>query len=312
MKIYGLTEVINGSLLINDGNVSIGTSTLTGQRFLVRGEGDTSATTTANFQSLSGISNLRIKDDGLIQIHTSTTAGVYNLISERTTSDDTIHSHAEFKHSFNPVSNGTGRTTGVLSQVFKQGNFNSSVNTAFAGIARIFGSGNVSFNRGAEFQATLTGTGTISYNFGAETNSLIQSTSTVTHHGGLRVRFEQNIAGSSVTNMYGIWINTPSNTGGSVTTTYGMRIDPNTIGTNNWGVYQVSDVVKNHFNGKVLIGTTTDSGDSKLKVNGDIEVIGNSNGQILPDRLGSGARVRIYAEKNVDTGVWSTFLEEVV
>lgn len=64
--------------------------------------------------------------------------------------------------------------------------------------------------------------------------------------------------------------------------------------------------------GQISINAPSIIGNSILQATGDIEVIGNNNGQILPDRLGSGARVRIYAEKNASTGVWNTFLEEVI
>lgn len=64
--------------------------------------------------------------------------------------------------------------------------------------------------------------------------------------------------------------------------------------------------------GVVVLGADLAAGNSMLQVTGDIQIIGNSNGQILPDRLGSGARVREYAEKDAVTGVWSTYLEEVV
>jgi hypothetical protein len=45
--------------------------------------------------------------------------------------------------------------------------------------------------------------------------------------------------------------------------------------TNYWGIYQQSSIAKNYFNGKILIGTTTDAG-FRLDVNGSARIGGSA------------------------------------
>lgn len=285
-------------------NVSIGTSTTTGQRFLARADGNTSASTVARFQNLTGSNILSVKADGLVQINTNATASVYNLVSERSTSDNTIHQHARFLHRFTPTADGSGRTTTLNTTAYKQGNFNSFYNVGVYASARaLSGSGNITNQYAGEFANIQNSTGTISRNFSI--NALMTATSgTVTHHGGVQIQTNALNGTAVVTNMYGIWLNAPSNTGGVVGTTYGIKLDPNDLGTTNWGIYQASTAANNYFGGITLIGSSSVSGTAKLQVTGDIEILGVNNGLIMEDSLGSGNRCIVYV-KELTPGVFT-------
>jgi hypothetical protein len=82
---------------------------------------------------------------------------------------------------------------------------------------------------------------------------------TVDHGASLLIQgvYATSTANVTFTNYYGLLINPINEFSGSTF-------------TNRWGVYQVGSTDKNYFNGRTLIGTTTDVGDYKLQVNGGI------------------------------------------
>jgi hypothetical protein len=281
-------------VVLDNGDTAIGYTTPSANtKFSVRSSDDI----ITDFQNSTGGSVMKTRDSGLVQIGTNATASVYNLVSERSTSDNTIHQHARFLHRFTPTVNGTGRTTTLNTTAYKQGNFNSFYNVGIYATARAWsGNGNVTNQYAGEFANTQNSTGTISRNFSI--NSLMTATSgTVTHHGGLQIQTNALNGTAVVTNMYGIWLNAPSNTGGTVGTTYGIKLEANDLGTNNWGIYQNSTVANNYFGGITSIGSSSISGTAKLQVTGDIEVFGVNNGIILEDSLGSGNRCIVYVKE---------------
>jgi hypothetical protein len=79
---------------------------------------------------------------------------------------------------------------------------------------------------------------------------------TITHLAGLRVCFPDNIGSAvNITNNYGVLIN--DQTAGLGTVNY----------SNRWGVYQEGASDLNYFNGNLLLGSTTNSG-QRLQVTG--------------------------------------------
>jgi hypothetical protein len=79
---------------------------------------------------------------------------------------------------------------------------------------------------------------------------------TITHLAGLRICFPDNIGSAiNITNNYGLLLN--DQTAGLGTVTY----------TNRWGIYQEGASDLNYFNGNMLLGSTTNSG-QRLQVTG--------------------------------------------
>lgn len=89
---------------------------------------------------------------------------------------------------------------------------------------------------------------------------------TVTHLAGLRICFPDNIGSAiNITNNYGLLLN--DQTTGSGTVTY----------TNRWGIYQEGASDLNYFNGNLLVGSTTNSG-QRLQVTGTALFTGSVTG----------------------------------
>jgi hypothetical protein len=104
---------------------------------------------------------------------------------------------------------------------------------------------------------------------------------TITHLAGLRVCFPDNIGSAvNITNNYGLLIN--DQTAGLGTVNY----------TNRWGVYQEGASDLNYFNGNLLLGSTTNSG-QRLQVTGTalftgaVTGVGNSSTYTVTAAAGS-------------------------
>jgi trimeric autotransporter adhesin len=83
-------------------------------------------------------------------------------------------------------------------------------------------------------------------------------------------------AGSTITNGYGLQIQDQT----AATNNYGLWSGVSS-GTNKWNIY-ASGTALNYFNGRTLIGTTTDDGTDALQVNGTIKTTGiTTSGDIL-------------------------------
>lgn len=74
----------------------------------------------------------------------------------------------------------------------------------------------------------------------------------------------------------------------------------------------VVPVFVDYTNQRVIIGATVSAGSgAKLQVNGDIEIIGSSNGFIVSDENGSGKSARIKGYRDSTTGLWTLDVVEV-
>ncbi len=102
----------------------------------------------------------------------------------------------------------------------------------------------------------------------------------------------RNLSTGTVTNLQGVWITGMLNTGGgTVTTTYGLRVDDQTgVGTANYGAYLATSsgannynvyavgTAQNYFAGNVGIGTTSPG--AKLEVNGGLRFTSDPSGTV--------------------------------
>jgi hypothetical protein len=91
--------------------------------------------------------------------------------------------------------------------------------------------------------------------------------------------------------------------GGSASTY--LLIGTRTIPTGTWGIYQSQNTFNNYFNGKVLIGTTTDSG-YNLDVTGTARITSSITADSLVKSGGTSSQF-LKADGSVDSSTYSTF-----
>lgn len=83
---------------------------------------------------------------------------------------------------------------------------------------------------------------------------LNHNTGTTAKISGFRLD-QRNLGAGTVTAMSGILIDTMQNTGGgAVTSTFGIRIEAQTVGTNNFGIYQLGTGSDNYLAGSLGVG----------------------------------------------------------
>lgn len=90
--------------------------------------------------------------------------------------------------------------------------------------------------------------------------------------GGLYEAGVTDPAGT-VTNAYGLMLNSIRTAGGTINSGYALFIN-DVLANNDWGVFQASPTDDNYFAGRVGIGTSTLTA-AALTVNGDVSVNGN-------------------------------------
>ena len=316
----------SAALTVHTNNrVSVGLNSTPSSRFSVTGEGNTTATDLVKFESLSGTDRFIQNDAGQTAWGAGVAASISTIFGQHHKTAGYTYGVGYYgnNHSVSAVGifpqgstkwglyvTNQGTYTGVAVMVY--GNAISAVtntNIGIKGAARngssyaigvdgaIVGGASVA---SSVYVAGVRGnvgpnvhvTGYGGYFLSQQANGMLYTKDIV---GVLGIGAENNITNLSTGRVIGGQFRTSTGGGGATLTTH-MAI--NVPSTGNDGV--------------VVFGADLAVGDSMLQVTGDIEVIGNSNGRILPDRLGSGARVRTYAEKDPVSGVWSTFLEEVV
>lgn len=120
-------------------------------------------------------------------------------------------------------------------------------------------SGTLATFSGVFSQPMVTGAGTVTSFSGMRSVPQNTSTGTVTDMYGVYTRYDNSNAGGTLTNAYGVYIATSTNSG--------------TI-TNRWGLYQQDPSAKNVLIGRTLIASATDDGSTAFQVNGNAKATG--------------------------------------
>ena len=265
-----------------------GTPWTSNAKLNIRGGGSTNTTWTIDARGASGALGFSLRGDNVAFFGTqlpNQNSGVvtYGIAGLHTTTTNDIHAGINYTLINNPTANGNGRPYGAYIRALKQGNFNQIQMVGIAGEAFNLGEGDFT-NASLPFagvlaQARNTGLNTTIQNmFGLDANVQSQAgvgnEATIVNMGGIRVRLDQT-QDTNVTNMYGIWINDPVNTvGANVTTTYGIRVEGNTLGTaNNYGIYYSGSSIQHWLHGDLSIGNGILSGvPLAVQANGNTDV----------------------------------------
>ncbi len=152
----------------------------------------------------------------------------------------------------------------------------------------------VSLTQGGSFRAYAAYDGVIAF-------SSAQTGGSVSHAAVFHAKAPYYVGSNTptITNYYGLLLNDSTEYSAYVTI------------TNRWGVYQAGSSDKNHFNGRVLIGTTTDAG-YILNVNGDALIngvrVGRGNGSTISNTvLGNNALNSATSGDNVAIGYFALY-----
>lgn len=289
-------DITNKTLVIGENTPPIST-----KLFLRGTTSDSSEHLFAGYDA-SGTSRFRIRNDGLVQLGTtgslnSGVGGAYhvrNFIGNHasTSSANEIETGLSQRITFQPTSNSTVRGSASRFSALKYGS--NKIKLMYGVVAEGMNLGEANFD--ANSLSGIYGLLAISRNqYGGATDINIGSmfaidaltssdsasgqTANITNYGGLNIRFDGSTE-ATVTNMYGIKLNTPVNTtGASATNTYVLYSGANTLGTNNYGLYINGIDTDSYIQGNLGIGTSSIS--AKLHISetsGDIIRISGTNG----------------------------------
>ena len=271
----GSTDATKGILINNTSyNVQINAPLNTTNpvaKLTVRGAGATASTLGLQIEALGGGVNLRLQDDGLLQINTTATTTTFAGAASRILVAETLVGAASTASVsvdtiYTPTANNAIFTRAFATRVDKKGTFNTSTIVGVNSEAKNSGTGAITNMTGVHATAWAISTGTVTSLYGMVTQPQIQAAATVTDFGGLKVVLAQQTLGT-ITNHYGIHVLTPTNTGATITNTYGLKLESNALGgTANWGLWVGGSTRDNYIEGNLSIGVTTSAG--KLLVRG--------------------------------------------
>ncbi len=294
-------------------NVSIGSTTITGQRFLVRGEGSTSATTLVRFESLDNSDRFIQNDEGQIgtgvningyinsglgQFHQSNGYGIgygFYGLGACTTTLSVQHKGTNA----NPIaldiafqSNSTGFVIGGRALSWSNA---STTNIGFQGSARNASQYSIGVEGVNAGGATVESSGYVAGVRGSSNSNLH-----VTSYGG---HFTSGQATSTTytKDIHGIYGSARENDLSNSST--GRVIGGKFLTTTSGGGTSINkhmaiNVPFNGNDGVVVFGADDANGNSMLQVTGDIQTFGSANGLIVEDRTDTN-RYRIYTEAGV-------------
>lgn len=227
-------------MLDSTGKWRFGSTTGGVAKVTINGEGNTAATINTLWNNLSGSELMRINDAGQLGINTSdfTTGfgGLTNRFAVRGNNGDYgYHTLGYFENSLNPTANNVYYQRALTASIVKYGTFNTAQMVGSLSVADIQGGGVMNEVYGQHNYIINRGIATVTDMAGIYADKLIQS-GIVTNFASVIAHTTQ-LAGGTITNMYGLWVRTPVNvSGGTRTNTYGVLIEPNATGTNNYGV----------------------------------------------------------------------------
>lgn len=138
---------------------------------------------------------------------------------------------------------------GLRGEANNLGTGNFDVNS----VAGMFG---IRAQSGNQSSGTLTITNSFAVDTNTYNNTAVSNIATYTNYGGINIRFD-NQTRAAITNMIGIKVNDPvNNTGATVTNSYVLYSDANTLASSNWGVYILGAGTGNYLQGNLRVGTT--------------------------------------------------------
>lgn len=243
----------------------------------VRGTGTTNTGSALLIDNSNGTDLLRITNDGLSMFNTtnptSPFAGVVQTIhAESTVTDPTVYASTQaVTTTYFPSGPASGYIRNFSTNLIKYGTHNApyvAANTSY--VRNDSSSGTTTDVLGYDGVAFCNAAGNTTNLFAYQGNAQIQAGANVTNLGGLKLVFGVNQLGTTITNMYGVLVSTPQNTGGAVTNTYGLYLQSNTLGSSgNWGVYQAGSAVRNYYAGKSGFNITAPTALVHAKATGD-------------------------------------------
>lgn len=231
------TATIAGTIYGSNGAWGIGGFAETSSSLLVTGKGNTVATNTQRWRNLGGTDLARMTDNGVLCIGT-TTPSSYLGTAQKMHIDSTVSSDYSpsviVNQVYSPTVNNSNSSSSAVFAMYKANAFNTLEMRGIVSIARNDGTGAFNFLYGMESFVYNIGASTINSAFAYSARCQIRD-GVVTNWGGLDISYQENGAPALVTNMIGVFVRTPTNVLGiTVTNTYGMLIQGNAIGTNNY------------------------------------------------------------------------------
>ncbi len=203
----------------------------------VYGKGVTTATASQVWKNSLGSEQARFVDNGVLCIGTTTPSSglgaAQKLIIDSTVSSDYSPSVIVNQY-YSQTANNTNTSTGAVFSIYKGTAFNTLEMRGISSISRNDGTGSLTYMYGIESFLYNIGAATINSAFAYSARCQIRD-GVVTNWGGLDISYQENGSPAVVTNMIGVFVRTPVNVLGiNVTNTYGMLIQGNGIGTNNY------------------------------------------------------------------------------
>lgn len=240
IEFYTNNTATYAGMIDSTGKWRFGSATGGVAKVTINGEGNTAATINTLWNNLSGSELMRINDAGQVGINTSDFStgfgGLTNRFAVRGSNGDYgYHTLGYFENSLNPTANNVYYQRALTSSIVKYGVFNTAQMVGSLSVADIQGGGTINEVYGQHNYIIHRGVATVTDMAGIYADKLIQS-GVVTNFASIIAHTTQ-LAGGTITNMYGLWVRTPVNvSGGTRTNTYGILIEPNVTGTNNYGV----------------------------------------------------------------------------
>jgi hypothetical protein len=237
---------MNATGLWGFGGVSTASTAVT-----VNGYGATNASNAQIWKNSTPTELMRLINNGVLAIGINTEASLLGTAQRLNIYGNTSTDYAPLvivDQTYSPVADNSVSTNAQITRLYKANNFNTLELRGQSSQVRNDGTGAITYMHGHEAMVWSIGAAAINSAFAYSARAQIQA-GTVTNFGGVDVSFQEVSTPANITNMIGVFVRTPVNVGTpTVANTYGLYIQDNSLGTNNYGIYQIGSA-KNYFNG---------------------------------------------------------------